>query len=202
MMVKIEDGRALRRVATTQKLVEAHAQLLREGVLAPTAAQIAEQAGVSLRTLWTVFGDMEALLKESTKHWGEKDNSLRASIDPALPLDERINQFVTERQCRLEFIAPAARAMSIRLHESEILRTYRRNWITDLSDFVEATFAPELALVENPTLLRDRIVTATTWDTWAFFTHDLGYSPDATRAQFACSVRNEILAELPDAYNR
>lgn len=199
-MVKNEDGRALRRVATTKKLVEAHADLLREGEFAPTASQITDKAGVSLRTLWTVFGDMDELLKETSRYWTEQDRARQTPVDPDLPLEDRVRLFCDERQRHLEFIAPAARAMVMRLHHSAVLRKRRKDSISDLSDFVEQTFARELADAADATALRDRIIVVTAWDTWSLYTTDLSYSPAATRRQFERSVRNEISAEVPTAF--
>lgn len=170
-------------MATKNKLVEAHVRLLREGDLAPTAARIAEGAGVSLRTLWTVFSDMEELLSVSAGRWAQEDRELHSPIDPALPRDTRVDLFCDERQRRLEFIAPAARAVGIRLHDSPVLRETRRASIAELSQVVEASFAPELRGHEDAAGLRDRIVALANWDTWAFFIDDLGYSPQAARAQ-------------------
>ncbi len=85
------DGRIARGERTRDAIVEAHAGLLREGVLKPTAKVIAERAGVSLRTLWLNFKDLETLLEATTAYWLDADAALRQPIDAGLPLPERID---------------------------------------------------------------------------------------------------------------
>lgn len=195
MTVKEPDGRSLRRVTTTRKLVHAHAELLREGELTPTAAQVAARAEVSLRTFWTVFVDIEAMLQETTRFWAEQEAELHTSIDPSLDLTERIQLFCDVRQRRFEFVAPAARATGLRVHGSEALRENRKAAIAELQTFVEETFATELGGAQA---VRDRITAAANWDTWLFYTDDLGYSPDAARAQLAQVIHNEFFPAASD----
>lgn len=193
-VTKPEDGRTQRRVATTNKLLEAHAQLLRDGDLSPTAATISEKAGVSLRTLWTIFADMEDLVRTSTQIWAAKDAELHEPVDPDLPQAIRIAHFCDERQRRLEFIAPAARAASIRLHQSQVLRESRRDSLSELADVTEAVFAAELARADDPAGLRDRILTAASWDVWALLRDALGYSSARARTQIEEMIRAELTA--------
>ena len=63
--LKESDGRNARSERTKNELVEAYIALLRERRLVPTAAQIAERAGYSLRTLYMHFFDI-ATLSEAT----------------------------------------------------------------------------------------------------------------------------------------
>ena len=55
------DGRTVRAERTRQALVDALLGLLDAGVLSPTAAAIAQRAGVSERSLFQHFPDREAL---------------------------------------------------------------------------------------------------------------------------------------------
>ena len=59
------DGRSARGERTKRELVEAYIALLRERRVVPTAAQIAERAGYSLRTLYMHYSDI-ATLSEAT----------------------------------------------------------------------------------------------------------------------------------------
>ena len=56
------DGRHARSERSRQAMVEALLDLLREGNLRPSSAQIAERAGVTQRTLFNQFGDMDSLV--------------------------------------------------------------------------------------------------------------------------------------------
>jgi AcrR family transcriptional regulator len=59
------DGRSARSERTKREFVEAYIALLRERRAVPTAAQIADRAGYSLRTLYMHFSDI-ATLSEAT----------------------------------------------------------------------------------------------------------------------------------------
>lgn len=56
------DGRHARSERSRQAMVDALLDLLREGNLRPSSAQIAERAGVTQRTLFNQFGDMDSLV--------------------------------------------------------------------------------------------------------------------------------------------
>jgi AcrR family transcriptional regulator len=55
------DGRTARSHRSRRAIVDAMRALHAEGDLRPTAPRIAERAGVSLRTVWQQFTDMETL---------------------------------------------------------------------------------------------------------------------------------------------
>lgn len=60
--VRATDGRHARSERSRQAMVEALLELLREGNVRPSSAQIAERAGVTQRTLFNQFGDMDSLV--------------------------------------------------------------------------------------------------------------------------------------------
>ena len=55
------DGRAARKAATNERILLATRQLIIDGVLEPTAREIAAEAGTTTRTLFRHFADMDAL---------------------------------------------------------------------------------------------------------------------------------------------
>ena len=59
-----DDGRRARRSQSRLKIVHAFKDLLRDGVVAPSAAEVAAKAGVGLRTVYRCFEDMGALYRE------------------------------------------------------------------------------------------------------------------------------------------
>ena len=62
------DGRRLRSVRTKQLIIEAYLALLRENPQVPTAAQIAERAGYSVRSVFERFPDLHALRVAATDY--------------------------------------------------------------------------------------------------------------------------------------
>jgi AcrR family transcriptional regulator len=55
------DGRHLRSERTRLAIIEAYLELLRRNSVMPTAGQIAEQAGCSVRSIFERFSDLDAL---------------------------------------------------------------------------------------------------------------------------------------------
>ena len=77
------DGRRLRSERTRQLIVEAYLALLREGNRNPTAAQTAEKAGYSVRSVFERFPDLHALRVMATDY----QLSQAAALAPARHLD-------------------------------------------------------------------------------------------------------------------
>lgn len=182
------DGRVERGNRTRRAIVDAHVALLREGDLAPTASRVAERAGVSVRTLWAAFGDMEGLLGATTGYWFEADDALRGTVDPDAPLAERIEVFCAERVRRLENISPAARAALLKEPFSEALRRSRLGHVQRVVHDLEAAFAAELDAAPDRSALLDALVAATSWNAWSLLRDDLARPVDAAHAAMLRSL--------------
>lgn len=64
---KAEDGRKLRGEESRRKIVEALFEITRSGTMAPSAAQVAEKAGVGVRTVFRHFEEMDSLYSEMSE---------------------------------------------------------------------------------------------------------------------------------------
>src|SRR5690349_7322510 len=119
------DGRVARSHRTRRAIVDAMRALHAEGDLRPTAPRIAERAGVSLRTVWQQYADMETLLVEAIRRDNEILRSLIKRIEPDQPLAARIAAFVGQRSRIHEQMTPTWRAARIHEPFSESLRRNR-----------------------------------------------------------------------------
>ncbi|OUZ12568.1 hypothetical protein BHE97_02415 [Aeromicrobium sp. PE09-221] len=182
------DGRMRRAERTRASIVDAHVRLLREGTLKPSAKTIAEAAGVSVRTLWLSFGDMESLFAQTVAYWFASDDALRVAIDPALGLEERIDRFCAGRARRLTNIAPAARAAQLMEPTSSTLRGSRRTHIENVLTEIDAVFATEIAASDDPAALRDALLASSSWNAWAILHDDLGRSVEECEAAMRRSL--------------
>ena len=63
-MTAVIDGRIRRGTENRKRIQLAFLELLRDGVHSPTAEQVAEKAGVGLRSVFRHFDDMEGLYRE------------------------------------------------------------------------------------------------------------------------------------------
>nr|MCW2728753.1 TetR family transcriptional regulator [Aeromicrobium sp.] len=186
------DGRIARGERTREKILEAHSALLREGVLKPTGKLIAERAGISVRTLWLNFKDLEALVAASVVYWLGADAGLRRPVDPSLALDHRIEDYVAQRVDRLEHIAPAARSAALGEPFSPALRASRREHVVRAQRDVDEAFGAEIeAAGARAEQLRSALFVASSWPSWSTLRDDLGLERDA-----AAGVMRESIATL------
>ncbi|MEO6604669.1 MAG: TetR/AcrR family transcriptional regulator [Aeromicrobium sp.] len=191
------DGRVARGERTRDAIVAAHTALLLEGVLKPTAKVIAERAGVSVRTLWANFKDLEALLIETTGYWMAADDELREVVDPDLPLDERVIAFSAQRARRLENIAPAARSAALGEPFSPALDRSHKAHVDRLRSEIEALFAREIASAADSERegLKYALIVAASWPTWHLLRDDYGLTVE----QAIAIMRNTCHALLDSA---
>ncbi len=190
-----------RRHVTRQRIVEAHAALLREGDLQPTAAVVAARAGVSVRALWTNFKDVEGLRAATTDYWIDADEELVEPVDPSAPLDERIARFCAQRQRRLERLAPAARSSMIALHRSPELVRSRQLHIARLRRELERIFARELGEAPDRDELLSALMLAASWTSWLLLRDDLGEGVEAASAIIRRTLQ-ALLAPRPAPTSR
>jgi len=191
------DGRAARSHRTRRAIINAMRALHAEGDLRPTAPRIAERAGVSLRTVWQQFTDMEALLVESVKRDSEILRSLVRKIEPDRPLADRIDTFVSQRARVLEEMTPTWRAASMSRPTSAELRSDHGKKLAAGRAELELVFAPEFGKLQGKQ--RDQLVEAlhaiSIWSFWESLRTDLGLSPLRAREL----VRNTFAALFTQA---
>src|SRR5690242_3251648 len=89
------DGRTARTERTNGAVVEAYLSLIEEGDLRPSANRIADRAGVSLRTVFHHFEDMEKLFATLAERQLQRHAHDR--LPDTGPLADRIEAFVAAR---------------------------------------------------------------------------------------------------------
>ncbi len=107
------DGRRERSARTHKAIVASVIDLIEEGNLAPTAAQIAKRAGVAVRSIRQHFPSREDLFVAAVEEHARRVGPLRTYVDARLPLDQRVTAFAEARGRELEFCAPVRRAASL-----------------------------------------------------------------------------------------
>jgi TetR/AcrR family transcriptional regulator, regulator of autoinduction and epiphytic fitness len=172
------DGRTRRAERTRAAIIDAHMALILDGDLAPTARRVAERAGVSLRTLWGHFPDIEALFAAAGHRALEIQHAEFRPVPAHLPLADRIDRFCRQRAHMLEVIAGASRAAQIRLPYSPQLRLNRAQHNDRVRAELAELFAGEIGDDED---LLTALVVATTWPAWMCGRDDLGLSVERAR---------------------
>ncbi len=184
------DGRSARAERTRAAIVDAHVALMLEGVLRPTGEQITRRAGVSPRSLWVHFSDLEELFTATAAEILGRQEARFVAIDPGLPLPGRVAAFCRQRADALEQIAPLARASALREPFSTTLRDYHRRHLDLVRAEAEALFAQELSARpagDRPVLL-DAVVAASTWGAWVTLRDRLGLGAERARLVLEATV--------------
>ena len=96
------DGRASRAARTRIAVVDALLALNEKGNLRPTAREIAAEAGVSLRSIYVHFDDVESLLVAAAVRHGEYLISLARRVPTEGPIDRRVAALVANRRTLYE----------------------------------------------------------------------------------------------------
>jgi TetR/AcrR family transcriptional regulator, regulator of autoinduction and epiphytic fitness len=189
------DGRAARSHRSRRAIIEAMRALHAEGDPRPTAPRVAARAGVSVRTVWQQFADMETLLVEAIRRDDQILKSLLERIEPEQPLAARVSLFVGQRARILEQMTPTWRAA--RLHEpfSGQLQRHRDKMLAVAKADLEAVFARELAGLEpGPRQqLADSLHAVSIWSFWESLRAELGLDPAQAR-QILASTFTALLA--------
>src|SRR6478672_1536121 len=87
------DGRTARGERTRRKIVDALLELLAEGDTRAAPERIVARAGVSLRTLWTNFKDLEHLYAEANARLMRRQDEAHQPIPPEATLAERVSAY-------------------------------------------------------------------------------------------------------------
>jgi AcrR family transcriptional regulator len=162
------DGRSQRAARTRQLVVETFLDLLDEGVVQPTAQQVSDRCGVSMRSIFRLFDDVEALHSAAIATQIHRVSPLLVSLDAAGPLERRVRSLVDSRAHLFEAISPVRR-MAVRLATTS--RPIRAD--LDLAnDFFRSQVA-ELFDVELVSLSRarraevlDTLDALASWESW------------------------------------
>ncbi|HWC39443.1 MAG TPA: TetR/AcrR family transcriptional regulator [Acidimicrobiales bacterium] len=104
------DGRALRSARSREAVVDAMLDLLDEGSLRPGAEEIAARAGVSVRTVFRHFEDLEQLFATATEHQSRRIGPLLLAPPSTGTRSERVEGLVRDRANLYERIGPVRRA--------------------------------------------------------------------------------------------
>ena len=151
-----------------------------EGDLRPTAPRVAERAGVSVRTVWQQFADMESLLVEADRVDIEILRSLIKRIDPDQPLATRIELFTRQRARVLEQMTPSWRAARLHGPFSAELRRSKDETLALAKAEVERVFAVELTAlkVEEREQLLDGLHAVSLWSFYESLRTEVGLDPE------------------------
>jgi AcrR family transcriptional regulator len=145
----VTDGRQLRRQRNREAVVEALLDLYRDGELRPSTEAIAAKSGLSPRSLFRYFDDVDDLIDAAVAR--QRDRALplvSIDISPHEPLRAKASALVDQRFRLFDAVGNAAMVTRLRSPFQPLLaaqlasnREYLRNQMKEL-------FGPELAAME------------------------------------------------------
>jgi AcrR family transcriptional regulator len=165
----LTDGRSARAARTRDAVVEALLSLLDDGIFRPTARQVAERAGVSLRSVYVHFDDLEDLFTAAAHSHFERVRDLVQAIPGVGPLETRLDAFARQRARIHEASAQVRRAAVLQEPFSPALAQVLSLGRQLSRAEIETVFAPELgrcrAADRDRLLLELEVISnASTWE--------------------------------------
>ena len=139
------DGRRLRRSQNRAAVIDALVELFEEGVYQPSTGDIAERAGISPRSLFRYFDDVDDLHQAAIdRQLARARPLLELDVDPDAPARTKIEHLVEARVRLFETIEPAARAGRIVAHRRPLVASTLDESRAYLRNQLRRTFATEM----------------------------------------------------------
>ena len=187
---KTVDGRVRRGAENRSALIEALVSLYEDGELTPTATEIADRAGVAVRSVYGHFGDVETLAAEvSRRQWQVHGRLMDPEPIPGT-FHERVEELVARRAELFEAVAPVRRAGMLHAHHSETIAANLRVLARRFRAQVAQTFAPELDSVGRARTaeLLEAADLLLAWESWERLRTQQGCSPARARRVLASAL--------------
>ena len=183
------DGRTARAVRTKDAIVDATLGLIDEGDLRPTGPRIAERAGVSVRSIFQHFDDLDALFSAVGDRVVTRIAGLLSPIDPAMALPERLPMFVAQRAEVLESLTPVLRAALVHAATSKVIRHQFDSGHQFFRAHIGEVFATELSAAPDREVLLEALMITLSWPTWDMLRGAECKTPQEAQAVIDWSVR-------------
>lgn len=188
------DGRRERSRASRRAIIHAMMDLIVEGDIDPSAARVAERAGVGLRSVFRHFDDKESLYREMdailTEAYAPKLREPYKSSD----WREQLGELVERRAKFYEEIAPFRVSTSIqRFRSPTLMESYRRL----LKAEHKALYAILPNRVRNDEQRTRAILLSTSFDSWRLFRQDEELSKRKT-IEAIKQLLQDILDQIDD----
>lgn len=148
-MTQTVDGRTARSARTREAVVTAVLDLVRAGNPRPTAKEIAARAGISLRSVYVHFDDLDDLFAAAGARQAQEVAHLLYPVDAELPLDARIEEVVRQRVAIWEALAPVRRAALVWASSSPTLREGNLRMARRATKDMARVFAVELEALDR-----------------------------------------------------
>jgi AcrR family transcriptional regulator len=172
------DGRRRRTEQSREQIVAAMLEIVREGTISPAAEEVAERAGVGLRTVFRLFDNMESLYRQIAERMTAEirplwERPLASSEWPGV-----LNEMI-DRRCRLyDRIMPFKIAAEAHRHLSPFLAGHIAGLNRELRDAIIRAVPREM---HDDTQLIESLDLVLSFETWRRLRKDQKLSPNRAR---------------------
>jgi TetR/AcrR family transcriptional regulator of autoinduction and epiphytic fitness len=187
------DGRRARGLRTREAIVTALMDLIATGDVAPTAQRIADRAGVSVRSVYQHFTDVEGLYADASARTYDRALSMSRDVDPQWDRERRIEEFVASRSAVLEALTPFNRASRLIEPQSDAVRRNRQLLQRQSRDRIALAFAPELSKLDGSARanLLNILDVLASWAAWDHL-RSAGLSARAARQLMRSAITTQL----------
>jgi len=176
------DGRRRRALESRRRIAAAMLALLQEGVLDPSAEDVAARAGVGRRTVFRLFDDIESL-------YVEMQAAMFARVEPIVtaPFEgahwrARLDELLDRRAQLYETILPVKSVADLRRPHSPFLQAAHAELTRNLRRMLRVALSAEL-YADRETL--DAVDMAMSFEAWKRLRVEQKLSPKAARSVVA-----------------
>ncbi len=186
------DGRALRSARSRAAIEAALYALVGEGIMDPTAQEVAARAGVALRSVFRHFSDRESLFASLDARLREEAMPLVRDARPGDPLPVRVHDLIHQRAKLFDRIAPYKRSADLQRGRSTFIQGQHLHLVRELRAGL-LRWLPELATAAAD--VRDAVELATSFEAWVRLRNEQGLS----RTRAVAVVERLVTTLLPEA---
>ena len=172
------DGRRARSRSSRSKIVEAMLHLVGNGDVAPSAARVADIAGVGLRTVFRHFDDMDALYREMSAVIEERVLPIIAQPLTGSNWKAKMSEIADRRAIVFETILPYRISANLKRFQSSYLMQDYQRLLKAEADGIEVLL-PES--VKKDTVGMRGLNVILSFQTWRLLRHDQGLTNDDAR---------------------
>ncbi|MCX9146111.1 TetR/AcrR family transcriptional regulator [Erythrobacter sp. WG] len=188
------DGRRARSGASRARIVAAMLECVAAGEVAPSAAQIAELAGVGLRSVFRHFKDMDALYREMTEALAQQVQPILARPPQGATWQARLRDIAARRAQIYETILPYRISAELRRFESAyLMEDFRR--MQRMEAEALAAHLPEAVRADRAGAVGLGVILG--FGTWRQLRRDQGLPPEEA-AQVVRRMLEDALARWPE----
>lgn len=187
------DGRRERSKSSRAKIVAAMLDLVERGDVSPSAARVADHAGVGLRTVFRHFDDMDSLYREMSEVIEKRVLPIIARPFASDRWQDRILELASRRPEVFEAILPFRISANLKRYQSAFLMAdYIR--LHKMERALVDVHLPEATKADSDGV--ESLHIALSFQCWRLLRHDQQLSPEAAQRVVNRMV-NDILRNLP-----